>query len=295
MLVDWENAIDLTSQDVSSQLTNRVVSFLAMYRLYHQLLIHVLLKGTPKFIAMSIALGKPRALDWPPEVRKSLPKMKPATKEWYVKTYGQERYDRYWGAMENLDEYRTYDPEKYHYSRRAFHDAESFAWVIVYELIMAWPEGFEEELTASAYAVINVFKEHCIDGILDSRMPYFSVHESGWKNMLHPRLAFLAPLVYKPVKYFSVEWLLWPELPEDHGHEAVKVLLREAILDMNEENDPIPLKQELRKPENYIKAQWALYNPVTPEIESTCKRGRSSEHGESTSKKAKVAGNDKCD
>lgn len=203
------------------------------------------MKSTPIFIAVTLALGDLKDAGLP-QFRDDLPEMKPATKYWYTKTYGQGRYDRYWGCMEKLDEFRKCDPEKYSYSHRAFHDAESFAWIIVYELIRAWPEGFEEELTKSARYHISVFEEHRPGGGSDSRTPLIVIGQSGWEDILHPRLTFLAPMIKKLVKYFSVEWLLWPELPEDHGHEAVKILLREAISDMKEKNDPIALKQELR-------------------------------------------------
>lgn len=222
-----------------------------------------------------------------PQFRYDLPKMKPATKEWYIKTYGQEHYDRYWGAMEKDEsEYRKYDPEKYHYSHRAFHDAESFAWVIINELLKAWPEGFEEKLTRHSCNYINALDEHEFGCDYDSRLIFRGVYSpKGWENLMHPRLACLSPMVYKLANYFSVEWLLWPELPEDHGHEFVKVLLREAILDMQGNNDPIPLKQELRSPAKYEAAQRAHYISL---MGDAYKREHSSDEEESTCKKAKA-------
>lgn len=216
------------------------------------------MKGTPIFVAITVVLGKIIEED-DDQNRKNLPRMKLATKEWYIKTYGQERYDRYWSAMEKVDKSRTYDPEKHSYGHRAFHDAESFAWVIVNELMKAWPDGSDEDLTDTACKHINILEGHNFGVDTDSRMPMRFLDLPSWERILHPRLALLAPLVHKLVKYFSVEWLLWPELPEDHGHEAVKVLLREAILDMNEKSDPIPLKPELRCPRKYAAAQQALH------------------------------------
>lgn len=244
------------------------------------------------FVAWSVAEGRVRANIYEEDGynRRNLPKMRPATKEWYIKTYGQERYERYWGAMEKMDKSRPYDPEKHFYSHRAFHDAESFAWVIIYELIRAWPDGCEEELSGLAAKLINIFEEHSFGDALDSRSSVANLDPNLWKDILHPRLAFLAPLAFKLMAYFSVEWLLWPELPEDHGHEAIKVFLREAILDMNEREGPIPLKQELRTPKKDKEVVRTSHVVETPEVKSPVRRGakRASEQQGSTSKRSRV-------
>lgn len=200
------------------------------------------------FVALSIVIERIRADVYEEDGynRRNLPKMKPATKEWYIKTYGQARYDRYWGAMEKVENSRVYDPEKHFFSHRAFHDAESFAWLIIYDLVRAWPKDCEEELSESFFEVITILEGHSFGVKADSRLQLAVLDQSDWEETLHPRLAFLAPLIKKLVMYFSVEWLLWPDLPENHGHEAITVLLREAIFDMKEEVDPIRLRQEPR-------------------------------------------------
>lgn len=247
-------------------------------------------KGTPTFVARAVAAGKIWAQEGRPQFRIKLPMMRPATKEWYIKTYGQDRYDRYWGAMEKLDIYREYDPEKHFYSHRAFHDAESFLWVIVNELLRAWPDGYEEELTEIASTYISMLDDHEFSRGADSRKDIFELHISDWKEMLHPRLAFLAPMLQKLATYFSVEWQLWPELPEDHGHEVLKVFLREAILDMIKDEDPIPLKRELRTPKRHGAAIRVSHNVKLPEVISPLKRGskRDSQQQGSKSKKARM-------
>lgn len=248
------------------------------------------LKGTPTFVAMSVAAGKVKAQEGRPQARCNLPKMRPATKEWYIKTYGQERYDRYWGVMEKLDFFREYDPEKHFYSHRAFHDAESFLWVIVNELVRAWPKGFKEELSESASFLINLLEDHEFTRGPDTRKDTLNSDAEDWKRMLHPKLAFLAPMLQKLATYFSVEWLLWPELPEDHGHEVLKIFLREAILDMTKDKDPIFLEEKLRTPERHGAAIRVSHNVTTPEVTSPLKRGskRASQQQGSISKKARM-------
>lgn len=218
-------------------------------------------------------MGEFRAKEGYPQLRIQLPKMRESTKEWYIKTYRQECYDRYWGAMENLDVYREYDPEKHFYSHRAFHDAESFVWVIVNELIRAWPEGYEEELTDIACRHITTLEQHEFGEGADPRIGFFDITVAKWKSILHSRLAFLAPMLDKLVTYFKVEWQLWPEHPEDHGHEFVKVYLREAILDMKERNDSIPLNLELRTPKKHDAAIRSAHKVCTPEVTSPSKQG----------------------
>lgn len=285
MLIDWENVADLTSPDVLSQLTNRTVSFRYLYQSHPQIL--KTSKGTPMFVASAVAAERVKAQEGRPQARCNLPKMRPAIEEWYIKTYGQERYDRYWGAMVKLDFFREYDPEKHFFSHRAFHDAESFLWVIINELMRAWPKGFEEELNETVSRHISMLEDHEFARGADSRKDILELHLSDWKQTLHPRLAFLAPMLQKLATYFSVEWLLWPELPEDHGHEVLKVFLREAILDMIKDEDPIPLKQELRTPKRHGAAIRVSHNVKLPEVISPLKRGSNQQQG-STSKKARM-------
>lgn len=173
--------------------------------------------------------------------------MRPAMKEWYIATYGQERYDKYWRFMETLDERRVYDPKKYVYGYRAYHDAESFAWIIINELMRAWPEGHEELLSPTAEAHIASFLKHSFRLGSDDRQAWSFISITFWQQILHPRLAFLALMACRLLHYFGTEWLLWPELPEDHGHEVIKILIMEALEDMK--SDPIPLKQLLRTPQ----------------------------------------------
>lgn len=175
--------------------------------------------------------------------------------------------------MEKLDDIRIYDPEKHFFSHRAFHDAESFVWVIVNELIRARPEGYEEEFTDIACRHINILEKHEFSRGADSREGFLKFNETVWRDILHPRLGFLAPMMERLVSYFSVEWLLWPEIPEDHGHEFVKVLLREAILDMKAKNNHIPLKLELRTPKKYDTVIRSSQVVDTLEVTSPLKRG----------------------
>lgn len=240
MPIDWENAAGLNSPDVSAELTNRTVSFWCIYQSYPQSL--MILKSTPMFVAVSVVMGEVRAKKGRHHVRDGLPKMKPATKEWYIKTYGQERYDCYWVAMEKLDELRKYDPDKYSYSHRAFHDAESFVWVIVNELLRAWPKGYEEELTDIACRHIYTLENHELGEGADIRSGFFNISISKWKSILHPRLAFLAPMLDTLMTYFSVEWLLWPERPEDHGHEVVNLPVYKLQPSKDNEESAVPLQ-----------------------------------------------------
>lgn len=226
----------------------------------------------PIFTPIPVAMGELYTDEGEEAVRPNTPELRNKTKTWYIGTYGQEHYERYWCAVKKLERVRIVDLEKYidiqsHY---AYHDAESFVWIIINELLRAWPEGHEEKLTSPAVSAINILDSYRISRDAGSRTSFHNVGVDGWENIFHPRLAHFAPMVPKLVRYFlKVDWLLWPELPKDHGQEVVKVLVWEAIEGMKD--DPIPLNQEqrMRRKVDRQECYCHKYSSLTPNVSVT--------------------------
>lgn len=228
------------------------------------------------FISCSVSIGDYRATKGRIIGRDPFPELECKAKELYIAAFGQDYYDLYLNKVNNSPESKKFDGST-PFKHEAWHDCESFLWVLANELARAWPKGKEEELTAEASVFILALENHNF-GDSDNRLGYFLCSIGKWEKILHPDLAFLAPLICTLFSYFSVEWSAWPELPEDHGHEAFKRLLLKAIVELREKNDSILLDvDKLRMPETHPDAknptlQSQFLEPHTPHRGS--KRGR---------------------
>lgn len=81
---------------------------------------------------------------------------------------------------------------------------------------------------------------------LDSRPRIFEFSEKKWKTMLHPGLHCLAPILAKISMYLSIPWEHWPEIVEDHVHEAIAIYLIEMGVILKRKGDPIELLEKER-------------------------------------------------
>lgn len=80
----------------------------------------------------------------------------------------------------------------------------------------------------------------------DSRPRIFDYREKKWKTMLHPALHCLAPILSKISMYLSIPWEHWPEIVEDHVHEAIAIYLIEMGVILKQNGDPIELQEKER-------------------------------------------------
>ncbi|THH06214.1 hypothetical protein EW145_g4231, partial [Phellinidium pouzarii] len=229
ILIDWDNAADLEEGDVSGALTERT--------------------GTPMFVSIGVGMGNIRRIAI---LRRKFPVLTGESKRLYAQAYGQETYDKYIKAVSESEMVK--DPASPpQYRHRPYHDVESFFWVLVYELLIAWPEGNEKTISELASFLIHSFENHnFIKNGVDFRTDLLSKDAAFWRAILHPELECLAETLEEMCLYLSAEWAYWPELPEDHAHEAFKRLLLKAVLELK--SNPIPLKGEVRIPSRAVEA-----------------------------------------
>ncbi|KAI5119576.1 hypothetical protein M0805_006461 [Coniferiporia weirii] len=202
-LIDWDNAADLEEDIEGDSLTDQT--------------------GTPMFVSISVGTGTIRDETY----RGKFPRLKGETKHLYVQAFGQEKYDEYIEAVKRTTKYLSLDEkDEPRYKHSPFHDVESFFWVLVHELLLAWPEGEEECLSLNAFSLIIQFQEHTFseDGC-DFRFSILSKKKRFFEGVLHPRLWCLAEVLADMAAYLRPEWAFWPSLPKDHVHEAFKRLL----------------------------------------------------------------------
>jgi hypothetical protein len=80
----------------------------------------------------------------------------------------------------------------------------------------------------------------------DSRDPIFNLSGASWREALHPRLSFLAPMLRKLSDQVCPEYsLVSPPTKELHLHEAVQRILLTSIWSMKD-SDHIALDRKLR-------------------------------------------------
>ncbi|THH06234.1 hypothetical protein EW145_g4222 [Phellinidium pouzarii] len=228
ILIDWDNAAELDA-GVGDALTERT--------------------GTPMFVSLGVGAGKIKGRKNGNHQRDPFPVLTGKAKDLYIKAYGQETYDRYINVVEESDLIKMVskdDDKNPRYRHAAYHDVESFFWVLVYELLVAYPENGTPSMSASANILLLQFQGH--DFIPDDfRKSVLDKGEESWKEILHPRLGCLAEFITILCGYFVPEWAFWPELPEDHTHEAFKRLLLAEIAKLDAANDPIALNSKERK------------------------------------------------
>lgn len=216
------------------------------------------------------------------------PELEGRAKQLYVKAFGQEHHDRYIDVFNSSPAWRTFKVEA-PFKHECWHDCESFLWVLVYELVTAWPKGEKKEFTESASEIMDSIEGHANFSTLETRLYIFDLKEETWRKTLHPRLGLLAPIIKQMFWYFKQEWSAWPELPKDHGHEVLKRLLLNAIVELIDKNDPITLRHRMRQQKVSQKrskktAQSQFFESFAPNL----KRRRQDE-SERPAKKAREA------
>lgn len=162
----------------------------------------------------------------------------------YVRAFGEERYKHYRSAV-NKSAVNKLIKEQMELRHAGFHDVESFIWVLFHELLLAWQKNSADggdEFSYEAHIALNGLENHTF-GKNDGRLYLLSNDADDWMEILPPELGFLAESLVQIAAYIRVEWAYWPELPEDHAHEALAIMLLEMAC-MIEERGDIELREE---------------------------------------------------
>lgn len=192
-----------------------------------------------------------------------MPRLDDSAEQVYVKAYGSEAYyERYYhdhgdGTIHGSPppqsrELRRNTPDV-KFSHRPDHDVESIFWTLLYALITAQPKdgphGIRSEMLEEAF---RLFHKHAIpqEGEIeeDSRKHFFYWGKWSFENALHPGLKDLAPMLVDMALQICPEYAyLVPSPPEDHLHEAMRRILLQQIVSMQ---DDIPLDPDNPRPKD---------------------------------------------
>lgn len=180
--------------------------------------------------------------------RKNFPELSEAVKPIYERVFGKDRYELYRNSVNGSPKSKAI--EKLTIRHSGHHDVESFAWVLFHELLMAWPVNSKEHcLSSQSMGALMGLRDHCFGYNYDGRPHLFKAKQGIWEELLHPDLQCLAPTLEKISTYLSTDWERWPEILEDHAHEALAICLIEMAVILMEKGDPIELQEKERSPE----------------------------------------------
>ncbi|CUA78442.1 Apoptotic protease-activating factor 1 [Rhizoctonia solani] len=205
LVIDLGNGADLESQSIDPGL---------------------LATRTPKFIARSVSKG--RLLHLTSSGVVTMPRLTRESLQLYTAGDDSE-YEEY---NRSVDDGFPHDPDEAQFAHQLFHDAESTFWVIAWFLARAAPKAYQKETqwNPEFRRFVNGMKSHHpTSDNPDPRWAFFPVPEY-WKEILHPELASMAPMLSAMHKYILPEWGYRPELNAEHAHEALMRLLLVEIV-----------------------------------------------------------------
>ncbi|CAE6422947.1 unnamed protein product, partial [Rhizoctonia solani] len=187
-------------------------------------------KGTPKFISRSVSKGE--LLD-PFCIPSQMPKLDGRPRK-LLTACTDSKYEAYNKAVDDGSQSPS-KPAATRFTHQLFHDAESTFWVISWFLARSAPKDYEKESDPNPKLTrfINGMKSHYPSNETIDPRDSFSATLEAWKQILHPRLVDVAPMLSEMHEYILPEWGYRPELnteyPE-HAHEALmRLLLREIV------------------------------------------------------------------
>lgn len=188
--------------------------------------------------------------------------MSERAKNVYMHAFEENRYEKYQSLVNDAAKRKIIEEDS-DFKHMAVHDVESFVWVLIHELLLAWPKDSDIGLTYYGYYALRKLEEHTF-GPMDYRFIFLEADHEDWKTYLHPALACLADTLVQMSNYIAHEWAHWPELPEDHAHEAIAILLVEMACIIEDKGD-IELREthrdSLKTPPPYLPDN----SEVTPE------------------------------
>ncbi|KEP44885.1 kinase domain protein [Rhizoctonia solani 123E] len=186
-------------------------------------------KGTPKFISRSVSKCELLyILHWV-----KMPKLDGRPHKLYT-SCTESMYEAYNKAVDEGSQSSS-EPAATRFTHQLFHDAESTFWVISWFLARSAPNDYEKEnkLNPKLTRFIKGMEAHYPSNETIDPRADFSATLEAWKQILHPRLVDVAPMLSEMHEYILPEWGYRPELnteyPE-HAHEALmRLLLREIV------------------------------------------------------------------
>jgi hypothetical protein len=195
------------------------------------------------YAAIAVSAGKLRPSSF---LSRKFPELTGRAAELYGQAYGEdilEKYPRLVSMTNDRSIPRNYEVE---YRHIPAYDVESFFWVLLHELVTAYPQGEKHDgMTEGAREFLETMEAHRFKvGEHDARKKYLHrfMRISTLEDLLHPRLRKLAPYLVELSQYLFTEWAYFGEdyIPADHAHEAMKRVLLKMLLEI--EDDPIELK-----------------------------------------------------
>ena len=131
------------------------------------------------------------------------------------------------------------------FHHRPDHDVESFFWVLLATLLRARPKKWKPDPHRKFFwNAYDMFLRHSVEAgkVDDSRAELLSYEADDFKKALHPKLQDLAPMLGKMAQQVYPEYgFMDPPPALDHLHEAMRRLLLEQIVQMQNAKNPIPL------------------------------------------------------
>ncbi|KAL5637579.1 hypothetical protein ACGC1H_004107 [Rhizoctonia solani] len=188
--------------------------------------------GTPKFISRSVSKGKLLDDFYIPH-RVKMPKLDEQSHKLYI-ACPESKYEAYNNAVDEGGQPSS-EPAATRFTHQLFHDAESTFWVISWFLARSAPKDYEKEnkLNAKFEMFIKGMESHYPSNDTPDPRYSFSSEPETWKQILHPSLVDVAPMLSEMHKYILPEWGYRPELNTEHpehAHEALmRLLLREIV------------------------------------------------------------------
>ncbi|CAE6513056.1 unnamed protein product [Rhizoctonia solani] len=198
--------------------------------------------GTPKFIARSVSKGRLLYLNSSDVV--TMPRLTGESLQLYT-ACGDSEYEEY---NRSVDDGFPQDPDGAKFAHQLFHDAESTFWVIAWFLARAAPKAYQKETqwNPEFRRFVNGMKSHRpASDDPDPRSDFYPVPEY-WKEILHPELASMAPMLSAMHKYILPEWGYRPELDAEHAHQALMRLLLAEIVRIRDKKADIEFAPGIR-------------------------------------------------
>ncbi|KAI0079506.1 hypothetical protein K474DRAFT_1696387 [Panus rudis PR-1116 ss-1] len=209
--------------------------------------------GTKAFASRSAVVGC-RLTDAYATSYVPMPKLEGKARKLYVAHYGKGTYLNYLDKPGGKTIHGGINPRKIWLEHRLnearavpipfehkfHHDAESLFWILYSTCVEALPQGEDPELSPDYYDWLLAFFQQSREGeILDIRSSIlnFSVEEFQ-KRCLHSKLASLGPLLHALAQQVRPEYAYLPIVNESHLHEAMRRILLDFLVKME---DPIPL------------------------------------------------------
>ncbi|CAL1712261.1 unnamed protein product [Somion occarium] len=219
--------------------------------------------GTSSFVARSVSLRRTR---WDDKKYRPMPELTERAKELYLAAYGQEKYSQYCDKNGTFHAGREVQEDDdicvRPFLHKPEHDAESVFWVLIWYCLRALPKGCDEEWTVEISNAWKDLSDHHL-GRPETRGDFFKFTAQEYKGILHSKLSSLAPLLHSlAAQVFPDYEYLKPTPPEDHLHEAMRRLLLQFIVGMD---DPIELTPGVSR-QDVARARPTTVRPPTPPL-----------------------------